>query len=164
MIKHLNTFAGFLAVLVLSAGVSPVSAATLSRSVDVNASPAKVWSMIGPYCAIKDWLPPVGTCTEDGKNPPTRTLVTKDGKGKFVETQTARNDKKHTYSYNFQSTPLPVKNYVSTIKVVKNGKKGSTVTWSSSYAPDAGKEKDADEALSGIYAAGLGGIKALAEK
>jgi uncharacterized protein YndB with AHSA1/START domain len=163
MKKYLNTFAGLLAVLALGAGVSPVSAASISRSMDVNAAPAKVWSMIGPYCAIKDWLPPVGTCTEDGKNPPTRTLVTKDGKGKFVEMQTARNDKKHTYSYNFQSSPLPVKNYVSTIKVVKKGK-GSTVTWSSTYTPDAGKAKDADEALSGVYAAGLGGIKAMAEK
>ena len=63
----------------LGAGLSAASAASLSRSVDVNGTPEAVWSMIGPFCAIKDWLPPVGSCTEDGKTPPTRILVTKDG-------------------------------------------------------------------------------------
>jgi len=36
----------------------------------------------------------------------------------------------------------------------------STVTWSSSYIPDPGKEDDAREALTGIYEAGLATIKA----
>ena len=92
------------AVALLSAGVSSASAATMSRNVDVNGTPAAVWSMIGPFCAIKDWLPPIGTCSEDGKAPPTRTLVTKDGKATFVEQETARSDAKHTYSYSFTSS------------------------------------------------------------
>ena len=114
---------------------------------------------MGPWCAIKDWLPPVGTCTEDDKTPPTRTLVTKDGKATFVETQIARNDAKHTYSYNFVSTPLPVTNYKSTIKVTAKDKGMSTVTWSGSYTPNKGKAKEANAALSGIYEAGLASIK-----
>ena len=77
--------------------------------------------MIGSFCAIKDWLPPVGMCIEDGKSPPTRTLVTKDGKASFVETQTARNEKEYSYSYAFVSSPLPVTNYKSTIKVTAKG-------------------------------------------
>ena len=64
------------AFALLSAGASAASAATLSRSVDVSGTPAAVWSMIGPFCAIKDWLPPIGACSEDGKTPPTRTLIT----------------------------------------------------------------------------------------
>lgn len=146
--------------LLLSAGVSPLSAATLSRRVDVTAAPATVWSAIGPFCAIKDWLPPVGSCTEDGKVPPTRTLVTKDGKATFVEMQTGRNDERHVYSYAFKSSPLPVTEYESTIKVEAKGNGVSTVTWSSTYNANPGKEKDADEALSGIYEAGLAAIKA----
>jgi hypothetical protein len=51
------------ALVFLSVHVSPAFAATLSRSVDVNGTLSAVWSMIGPFCAIKDWLPPVGTCT-----------------------------------------------------------------------------------------------------
>lgn len=141
-------------------GVSAASAATLSRSVDVKGSPSAVWSMIGPFCAIKDWLPPVGACIEDGKAPPSRTLVTKDGKAAFVERQTARNDSEYSYSYSFLSSPLPVTNYTSTIKVTAKGDGSSTVTWTGSYTPDQGKEKAANEALNGVYEVGLAEIKA----
>src|ERR1700754_3113227 len=68
---------------------SPVS---LTRSIDVKGDPATVWALIGPYCAIKDWHPAIGACTEDGKSTPTRTLTTKDGAAVFVERQTARDD------------------------------------------------------------------------
>ena len=140
--------------------VSPGLAATLSRSVDVNGTASAVWAVIGPCCAIKDWLPPVGTCTEKTGALPERTLVTKDGKATFVETQTARSDAEHSYSYSFKSSPLPVTSYMSTIKVIAKGAGVSTVTWSSTYVPDSGKEQDAQEALTGIYEAGLATIKA----
>ena len=145
---------------ILGAAASSASADSLSRSLDVNGTPAEVWSAIGPFCAIKDWLPPVGSCTEDGRTPPTRTLVTKDGSATFVETQTARSDQKRSYSYTFKSSPLPLTGYNSTIEVAAVGPGQSTVTWSSTYTPNEGKEKEAKEALSGIYAAGLNAIKA----
>jgi hypothetical protein len=139
---------------------APASATSLSRSVDVNGTPAAVWAMIGPFCAIKDWHPAVGTCTADGKTPPTRTLVTKDGAATFVEPEVARNDAEHYYSYGFKSSPLPVADYKATIKVVANGDGRSTITWIGSYAVEPGKEKDVETALSGIYEAGLAAIKA----
>jgi hypothetical protein len=141
-------------------GGIPASAANLTRSIEVNGAPSAVWSVIGSFCAIKDWLPPVGMCIEDGKSPPTRTLVTKDGKASFVETQTARSEKEYSYSYAFVSSPLPVTNYSSTIKVTAKGDGVSAVTWTGTYTPDPGKEKDAIDALSGVYEAGLAGIKA----
>jgi hypothetical protein len=148
------------AAVLVSAGIAPAMAATISRTADVKATAAAVWSVIGPFCAIKDWLPPVGVCIEDGKAPPTRTLVTKDGKAAFVETQTARNDAEHSYSYVFLSSPLPVSHYSSTIKVKANADGSSTIIWSGSYTPDKGQEKAASEALTGVYEAGLAEIKA----
>jgi hypothetical protein len=144
----------------LSVGIAPAFATTISRSADVKASAAAVWSLIGPFCAIKNWLPPVGECIEDGKTPPTRVLVTRDGKAAFVELQTARNDNEHTYSYAFLSSPLPVSNYKATIKVTARGDGSSTITWSGSYTAEEGKEKAAAEALIGVYEAGLTEIKA----
>jgi hypothetical protein len=152
--------AGICLLAFVGAVVAPASGATLSRSIDVKATPAAVWSMIGPFCAIQDWLPPIGSCVEDGKNPPTRTLVTKDGAGIFVETQTARDDKKHSYSYIFKSSPLPVTQYRSTIDVTAKGEGRSTITWSSTYTPDVGKENDAAETLGHVYDAGLAAIRA----
>jgi hypothetical protein len=37
-----------------------VFAAPLPRSADVGSTLSAMWSMIGPLCAIKDWLPPLG--------------------------------------------------------------------------------------------------------
>src|SRR4029077_16649231 len=82
-----------IAAIALGLGATAASAASLSGSMEINGAPAAVWSAIGAFCAIKDWLPPVGMCIEDGKTPPTRTLVTKDGKASFVETQIARTEK-----------------------------------------------------------------------
>ena len=153
-----------LCAIALGFGTMPASAANLTRSIEVNGTPSAVWSAIGSFCAIKDWLPPVGVCIEDGKSPPTRTLITKDGKASFVETQTARSEEEHSYSYAFVSSPLPVTNYKSTIKVTAKGDGVSVVTWTGSYTPDSGKEKDAIDALTGVYEAGPAGIQAKFKK
>jgi hypothetical protein len=152
-----------LALVSLSAAAGPEHNGSISQTMDVNGSPAAVWSAIGGFCDIKAWLPPVGTCTQDGKTPPTRTLVTKDGSATFVELQTARNDAKHFYSYTFVSSPLPLDRYNATISVVAKSSNVSTVTWQATYTPMQGKEKEAYSTLLGIYTAGLGGIKAKLE-
>lgn len=147
------------ALMLLAAGSANASVATISRTADVKAPVSEVWSFIGPFCAIKNWLPPIGQCIEDGKTPSTRILVTKDGKTAFVERQTGRSDAGHSYSYRFLASPLPVSNYRSTIKVTAKGRSSSIITWSGSYIPERGKEKVASEALSGVYDAGLAAIQ-----
>lgn len=146
--------------ILLAANIIPASAASLSRTVEVDGTPAQIWSQIGAFCSIRDWHPAIGSCTEDGKTPPTRTLVTKDGKATFVELQTAASQEKHLYGYTFVSSPLPVTHYKSILKVSAKGRGRSQITWSGDYTPDAGKEKDADAALSGIYESGLEAVKA----
>jgi len=155
---------GAACALTLCAGSVPASAASISRTIEVSGTPASIWSAIGPFCNIKNWLPPVGMCIEDGKSPPTRTLVTKDGKASFVERQTARNDDEHSYSYAFLSSPLPVSHYKATIKVTAKADGVSIVTWTGTYTPDTGKEKDAIDALSGVYESGLTAIQEMFKK
>ena len=148
------------AVAVMAASLAgPASAATLSRSVDVAGSPDAVWAAVGGFCAIGEWHPAIGSCMTDGKTPATRTLITKDG-AKFVELQTARNDGAHSYSYSFTLAPVPVTNYVSTFSVAAKGPGVSTVTWSGTFTPNAGKAAEASGALTGIYESGLAAIRA----
>lgn len=157
-IRTAGALATVCALALLGANARPAAADTLSRSADVKGTPAQVWALIGPFCAIQDWHPAIGACTQDGKTPPTRTLVTKDG-ATFVELQTGYSFTKHRYSYTFTSSPLPVTHYASTFEVVAKNKHVSTVTWSSTYTPDPGKEQDAKNALNGIYETGLDAIK-----
>lgn len=148
------------ALAFVNAEATPAYAGSLTRSTDVNATPDIVWSQIGGFCAIKDWHPAIGVCVTDGKKPPTRTLVTKDGKVSFVETETARDDARHLYSYNFVTSPLPAPKYLATISVVAKGTNASTVVWHGDYTAEPGKDKDVEGALVNIYETGLAAIKA----
>ena len=147
------------ALAFVSADATPASAGSLTRSMDVNATPDAVWSQIGGFCAIKDWHPAIGVCVMDGKTPPTRTLITKDGKLSFVETEMARDDAKHLYSYNFVTSPLPATKYLATIRVAAKGANASTVVWHGDYTAEPGKDKDVEGALVNIYESGLTALK-----
>ncbi len=46
------------AIMVLSFCVAPGLAATISRSSDIEASLAAIWSMMGPSDAARNWLAP----------------------------------------------------------------------------------------------------------
>ena len=154
--------AGLFASTVLSAGAfvaaaaGTAQAASVSKSIDIKAPADKVWALIGPFCAIKDWHPVIGQCTESAG---VRTLTSKDGKMRFVEKQTAADAKAMSYSYMIETSPLPISDYLSTIKVLAKGKEDSTVVWSSTYTPKPGQEQAADAAISGIYQAGLDSIQ-----
>jgi hypothetical protein len=148
-----------LATFLLHGCDASAAAASLSRSVEVDAAPSKVWSVVGPFCAIKDWHPVVGSCSETGK-PPVRMLETKDGKTTFVELEVARNETARFYSYSFQASPFPVTHYIGTIWVVPAADAGrSTVLWTGTYTPLPGKEKEANDAFAGVYDSGLAALK-----
>lgn len=145
---------------VVASSAIAAHAASIDKSVDVDAPASKVWSMIGPFCSIKNWHPAIGQCTESGG---VRHLTTKDGKAQFIEKQTASDSKTMMYSYVIEESPLPIKDYKSTLQVTPEGNDKSKVTWSATYTPDPGKEAAADQALTGIYEGGLNNIAKMAK-
>ena len=144
--------------LFLAVTAPPAAAASLDKSIDIAAPATDMWALIGPFCSIKDWHPAIGQCTEQSG---VRTLKTKDGKATFVEKETARDDKAMTYTYEIETSPLPVTKYSSTLKVTPKGNNRSTVEWLSTYTPAEGKDLDAATAIGGIYQAGLDNMKKL---
>jgi hypothetical protein len=158
--KTVSAAVAGLAAAALLAGAAQAGAPTnLKRSIVVQASPDEVWAAVGPFCAIGDWHPAIGSCTLDGETPPTRTLVTRDGQATFIELQVGRSEAAHRYSYSFTSSPVPVTGYVSTFSVRRSGKNASIVTWRGHYTPLDGQETAAQAALTGIYESGLNAIR-----
>ena len=153
-IVALLTLAG--AILLATPSGAADARTVLTRTTLVQAKPGEVWAAIGPFCAIQDWHPAIGSCTLEGQ---TRTLVTRDGAAKFVELQVARNEAKRSYSYSFTSSPVPVTGYFSTMSVAASGKDASIVTWTGSYTPNQGQNEAAMAALTGIYESGLASIR-----
>jgi len=146
-----------LPALALLAGTAPVLALDVTKTIDVPAAPAKVWSTIGDFCGIGQWHPAIEKCVpsmDGGK--PLRTLSLKGG-GTIVESQTARDDAKMSYTYAIVSGPLPVSDYSSTLMVAPKGT-GSTLTWTGSFKAKGAPDAVATDAIGGIYESGLKGI------
>jgi hypothetical protein len=141
-------------MLAMMAGAA--QAAEVKEAAEIAAAPDKVWAPIGDFCGIANWHPVVAKCqlSEDKK---VRTLTTGDG-AKLVEPLESWDDAGMSYTYRIQESPLPVANYVSTIKVTGAGDK-SLIEWSSTFDPKGASEEEATKVLSGIYQAGFEGLK-----
>lgn len=158
-------------------GVARAAAPVLheTKTVEIAAPPAKVWGMIEQFSDLT-WVPPVksSSATQGNTVGSVRTLDL--GGPRLMEQLKAYDAKAMTYTYVITSDPanvkvLPVTDYTSTI-TVKPSAAGSLVTWTGAFkradqgdAPAANMDdKTATGAISGVYEAGLGGLKARATK
>ncbi len=148
--KKLLLRAALPAALILFA--LPAAAIESHYSAPSTHSVADVWKKVGGFCGIADWHPAVAKC-ELSKNGKERTLSLKGG-GTIIEDLVKWNDKRHSYTYRIKSSPLPVENYKSTIKVTKKGT-GSLVSWSGRYKAKGATPEKAKETIDGIYKAGV---------
>lgn len=140
-----------------SAAAAPAFAIEVTRSVEIAASPAKVWQTLGDFCGIQGWHPVVEKCSlseKDGKH--LRSLSLKGG-GTILEEQLSRDDGKMDYSYAILESPLPVSDYKSTLQVTPSGA-GSKLTWSGTFKAKGADDAKAEQVISGIYDAGLKGV------
>lgn len=130
--------------------------AKVSVSTDLNVSADQVWKMIGGFNALPDWHPAVdeSELTQEGQ---TRTLSLAGG-GTIVEKLEKVDDGARTYTYSIVDSPLPLTNYVSTIRVSGEGD-SSTIEWSSQFNADGVPEPDAMSAVQDFYREGFDNLK-----
>jgi mxaD protein len=137
---------------------------SVTEKVDLAASQTIVWGQIKDFNGWQDWHPAVAS-TEilkgKGNDKGTvRVLTTKDG-ARITEELVSYSARSMSYKYRIIDSPLPVTNYVSTLKVNKT-KTGSTVVWTSSFKAKSGtSDDDAKKAIAGIYRAGLDNLTAV---
>ncbi|MEU1892039.1 SRPBCC family protein [Streptomyces pristinaespiralis] len=129
--------------------------ASTSVSRVVPASPDKVWSLIGGFDTLPDWLPyiPESTALEGGR---VRRLANPDG-DVIVERLVDFNEAERHYSYAILEAPFPVNGYVSTLRVyaVPGRDEVAEVQWSGRFDPDGATEDEVVDLFTGIYADGL---------
>jgi hypothetical protein len=80
------------------------------------------------------------------------------GGGSVTEKLETFDDKKRAYSYAITDGPLPVANYVATIKVSEDGD-GSRIEWSSEFLPAGASEAEARKVIEGVNQAGFENLK-----
>ena len=145
----------------LVALATPALAIDVERSVEVKATPEKVWATIGAFCGIGDWHPAVEKCSlSDEAGVPTRTLTLAGGGGTLVEAEVSRDDKAMAYTYKIVDGPLPVENYSSTISVKEGDEDGeSEISWKGTFDAKGAPDDKATEVVAGIYESGLAALK-----
>jgi mxaD protein len=148
----------------------------VNESVEINAPPAKVWSLVKDWNGLHKWHPAFSkTEIKSGANNKVgaiRTLTMADGGATFDEELDGFNEKQRKYSYRIiTDSPLPVADYSSTIQVKSGKTKGtSMLSWKGKFKrkvadnPPAGQDDGSvKKAIIGAYQAGLKNVKKVAE-
>jgi len=152
--------AGWLLAVAGMAAAGQALAVEVERSVEVAASPDKVWHVVGDFCGIASWHPAVDKCSlSNVGGVETRTLSLVGG-GTIIEKSLGRDDANWSYRYAIEESPLPVANYSSTIAVLPRGD-GAILKWSGTFEAKGASDADASKVIAGIYEAGL---KSIADK
>lgn len=128
----------------------------------IPAPVAEVWAVVGEFGKIAEWLPPLSDSGllhgATGNKVGDLRQCTIDGGPTLTESQTARSDTDHSYSYEITDGPLPLKNYRSTISLSAAGDQ-TLLQWSSTFDPDPGEEDNLTGMIEGVYQAGIDHVK-----
>ncbi len=178
--RHLSTIAGLMVAATGLGALTPLAALAhgptrqkVTEKVEIDAPPAKVWSLIRQFDALKDWHPAVASSPADKGNEvgSVRTLTLKGGGG-LIETLERYDDGQMRYAYRAKDGgALPVTNYTSQIQVSDAGGGKSSVEWRGAFyrgypnndPPPDQNDEAAVAAITAVYQAGLKQLKSLAE-
>lgn len=140
------------------------------ETISVKAPASRAWDVVSRWDALESWCPAfVKTEVQSGGNAvgSVRAITLKDGPT-FTEELLAL-DAGSSYKYRIIDSPLPIVDYVSTVRVLDMGDH-SEIVWLASYkrrAKDNPKAEQDDPAMmslvQGLYRACLGNAKKVAE-
>jgi hypothetical protein len=148
--------------LILACGLALLTAtsamaAEVSETTRINAPLDKVWRLVKPFCSVAQWHPAVDKCELRSQNGKQERVLAIKGGGVIEERLLATSSAGHSVRYSILNSPLPVKDYVSTMTLSVDGA-GTKVVWGSRFTP-VGDEAAAKKAVSGIYTSGFDGMK-----
>ncbi len=157
-----------MAALAMFAGAGGAVALDAKVAKDTTASAETAWAAIGDFCGIGQWHPVVEKCEISNKDGVTYRTLSLKGGGKILEKQVAFDKAKMSYTYTIEESPLPVKNYTSTMRVAANDKGakdgGATIEWSGTFDAKDAADADAVKTMTGVYQAGIDALVAKTAK
>ncbi|WP_308920970.1 SRPBCC family protein [Janthinobacterium sp. J1-1] len=132
--------------------------ASTTTSIEIDATPDRVWNLIKGFNSLPDWLPyiPASTLSEGGS---VRHLANPAGEA-IVERLEKYDHAARSYSYSILQAPFPATDYLSTLQVDGiDGGSGSRVTWSGQFTPVGVSDDEVAALFHGIYSDGLSALQ-----
>jgi hypothetical protein len=162
-----------LAILPLTAFAHGPSPQKVDKSIVIKAEPAKVWAIVKDFGGIHKWHPAVASTKVEKKGNDTfRTLTLKSG-GTVYNKLRGADDESMKIRYEIVEGALPVADYNAFMTVKPGPNPGeTTVNWVGRFyrvyklnppIPEGQDDASALNAVTGMYDAGLEGLKKLAE-
>ena len=131
----------------------------------INAPADEVWKTLSSFRNVEKYIPLVKSSTVEGSGVGAkRTCIIPNqsgGEGKIEEELKSFDNDAKTLSYSITSSPLPVENYLSTIKVKDLGNGRCEVEWSSTFERKGMPEEEVAKMINDIYVTAIDGLKKL---
>lgn len=127
----------------------------VSVSQHYSANPENLWALVGAPNQISAWHPAIAASETEGS---TRRCTLADGAA-IVEEITTHSDADKSYSYRILESPLPIRDYLSTLKVEADGS-GAKLTWECQFETVGAPADEVETMIRGLYQAGLEALEA----
>ena len=134
----------------------------VSKTLQIAADPAKVWTMLGRFDGLEAWMPSIESCEGTGSGPGAKRTLTMGDGASVIEELVSVDESTRRYTYKILEAPLPIKNYLSAISVTAEGS-GSGVSWACEFDADGAPEADMEAMLVDLYQSSLDNAKKLLE-
>lgn len=127
----------------------------------VAAPAAQVWEVLGDFGGVAKWGgPALSSCTVEGSGVGAVRRITGPGGMQIVERLEAYDPTGRTFSYAIiEKSPIPIKNYLSTVKVVDEGPSRCRVDWSGRFEPDGAPAEAGESIIRQVYTGGIAGVR-----
>ncbi|MCP4965498.1 MAG: SRPBCC family protein [bacterium] len=122
--------------------------AVFGESIEIAASPDRVWAVVGDVANISGWLPFIEESKIEGEYRQCQSMA-----GLLRERILARDDAGRTYDYTILDAPMEIEFIHATVAVTETAD-GARVDWSTLVTPDG-----LAEAFAPIYREGLENLK-----
>lgn len=126
----------------------------------IGASAADVWKTVSDFGGIAKLGGGVTSCTLEGEGVGSVRTITLGTGAVIKERLESCDEAAHSLSYSIIEAPLPLKDYVSTMKLTDAGDGQCELAWSSTFEPAGVPEAEAKKMVEGIYHMGIAGYQA----
>jgi len=135
--------------------------AKVEVSETVAAPAAKVWALVRDFGGIGKWAGPMLQNLEvEGSGIGAVRRAALPGGRSLAERLEAFDEPGRSLSYSIiEKSPIPVKSYLSKMRIVETGPNACRVDWSSTFEPDGASEEQAQTLIRGVYNGGIAGIR-----
>jgi uncharacterized protein YndB with AHSA1/START domain len=134
---------------------------SLRNTISIDASPERVWEVLGDLAATPEWLPGTVAAEVEGS---TRVCTMADG-SEVREEISDYSSERRTFRYRHLQVPLPVKDSSGTFSVEPAGEGGAVVALESEFEPlDPATEPDVRAMFDGALKQSLASLRRRVEQ